>query len=148
MMNWFWWAVAIVSLIIEIATPGNIICIWFSFGGIVAGIMQLLSLDLIWQIFGFSVVSLFSMFIIRPLVKTYLQGNIVATNSDRFIGRVVTLEESCSLELWGSVQINGQKWSCISKTDAVIASGSKVRITAIEGVKFIVEKIEKEKNNG
>ena len=143
MMNWFWWVVVVAAFIFEVATVGNIISIWFCFGGIFAGILELLGVSVIWQFVSFVVVSMLSLLILRPLTVKYFKGNIVPTNADRYVGLVVKLDSDCSKEIWGSVTCNSQVWSCVNIADELLTAGTKVKIMAIDGAKFVVRKAER-----
>lgn len=139
-MTIFWIVVAVSSLVIELVTLGNLVCIWFSLGALASLILSLLNVNNVVQYVIFLVVSVISMLIIRPLATKYLRGTTVATNSDMLIGQKVTLIEPISLDSWGKVKISGVDWSCISKDNSPIEKDSIVKIVEIDGAKLVVEK--------
>ena len=137
-----WIFVAIASIIIEIVTIGDLICIWFAVGALAAGIFAWLKLSTALQFVSFFVVSIGVMLIVRPLAAKYLRGNVVATNTDRLIGMSAVLTKDITPEAWGELVISGMTWSCISIDNQPIKKDTNVRIMAIDGVKLIVKAID------
>lgn len=138
-MQWIWWIISITALIIEFATPGGLISIWFCIGGIVAGLLAYLGINFIWQVVCFFVFSIIAVILLRPVVKKYFIDSILPLNADRFVGQSFTLLSDCSKEKWGEIDCNGQIWHCVSNNHGKLMKGSKVVVIAIEGAKFIVE---------
>ena len=137
-----WIFVAIASIIIEIVTIGDLICIWFAVGALAAGILAWLKIQTELQFTAFFVVSIGVMLIVRPLAAKYLRGNVVATNTDRLIGMAAVLTKDITPESWGELVIAGMTWSCISIDNQPIRKDTNVRIMAIDGVKLIVKAID------
>ena len=140
----FWIIVMIVSVIIEIVTIGDLICIWFAVGALASLIMALLKLSTMVQYIAFFAVSIIVMLTVRPMAIEHLRGNIVPTNSDRFIGKSALLTKDITEEAWGQLSIGGSTWSCTSADNTPIPQGTRVRIIAIDGAKLIVKKSEQE----
>ncbi|MGN1398732.1 MAG: NfeD family protein [Erysipelotrichaceae bacterium] len=141
-MTLLWIIVAVGSFVIELATLGNLICIWFSLGALFSLVLSLLQVNEVIQYVAFFVVSIIAMLIIRPLAHKYLRGNTVPTNSDRLIGQLAQLLEPISLNSWGKVSISGVDWSCTSEDNSDIAKDTIVKIVAIDGAKLVVKKID------
>ncbi len=141
-MIWFWIIVAIGAAVIEIATLGNLICIWFSAGAAVSAILAVCKVAVPIQYFAFFAVSIAIMLIVRPMATNYLRGNVVPTNADKLIGKTAHLTKAITSEAWGELVISGMTWSCISVDGEPIGKDTKVKIMAIEGVKLIVKSIE------
>lgn len=134
------WAVAIVVfLVIEALTVG-IASIWFALGSICALIAALLGAPEWLQVVWFVVISVVTLVFTRPMVKKYVHSKRQPTNADRVIGMKATVrEEINNLAAKGSVMADGKEWTARSSGGETIASGSVVRVIAIEGVKLIVE---------
>ena len=142
MMITLWIFVAIASIVIEIITLGDLICIWFAVGALVSGILAWIKVKTAIQFITFFVVSIGVMLIVRPLAAKYLRGNVVATNSDRLIGMNAVVTKDITSESWGERQVAGMTWSCISIDNQPVKKDTVVRIMAIDGVKLIVRPID------
>lgn len=142
MMITLWIFVAIASIVIEIITLGDLICIWFAVGALASGILAWIKVSTPIQFVAFFVVSIGIMLIVRPLAAKYLRGNVVATNSDRLIGMNAVVTKAITADSWGERQVGGMTWSCISIDNQPVKKDTVVRIMAIDGVKLIVRPID------
>ncbi|MBR2600151.1 MAG: NfeD family protein [Erysipelotrichaceae bacterium] len=138
----FWLIVAIASIVIEIITLGNLICIWFAIGALVSAILAWLKVYTAIQYIVFFVASILAMLIIRPLAAEYLRGNTVPTNADRLIGKTGVVTREITSDSWGEVLVMGVRWSAISVDNTAIKKDTKVKIMAIDGVKLMVTPVE------
>ena len=138
----FWLIVAIASIVIEIITLGNLICIWFAIGALVSAILAWLKVYTAIQYIVFFVASILAMLIIRPLAAEYLRGNTVPTNADRLIGKTGVVTREITSDSWGEVLVMGARWSAISVDNTAIKKDTKVKIMAIDGVKLMVTPVE------
>lgn len=136
-----WLCIGIAAVVLELLTPTALISIWFACGAIIAGILQLLGIDLTFQIAAFFIVSLVTMLVVRPIATRYLRGNTVATNADRMIGSVGTICQAIEEDHWGQVYVNSSYWSAVEVNGNSVLKGKKVKILAIEGAKLIVKEI-------
>lgn len=133
-----WIVVTIAAIVIEIVTLGNLICLWFAFGGAFAAILAALHFSETLQIVTFFITSVVTMLIIRPLAYNYLRGNTVPTNSDRLIGKSAKLIKPITEDGWGEIKIDGALWSVVTSDNTPINKGEIVKIIAIDGSKLIV----------
>lgn len=139
--EYIWLILCIVMIIIEIATVGNLVTIWFAIGAGCAYITSLFT-DSLWAEFSvFIVVSLIALILMRPLAKKMLKGNVINTNADSLIGRQFRIHEAIEEQKWGSIKVNGSIWSATTVEREYIPENTLVEIIAIEGVKLIVRKI-------
>lgn len=138
---WIWLIIALVMIVIELITIGNLITIWFAIGAAAAFITHLAFPNLILELIAFVTISCISLFAIRPLATKALRGNTVPTNADRIIGQQVTLETAVTETTWGTANIYGTVWSVTSFNHQPMAKGQRVEVIAIEGVKLIVKEI-------
>ena len=134
-----WIIFAVFMLICEVLTT-QLVSIWFVLGAIAAAITCIFTDNLLIQTIVFVLVSLIALLATRPLVKKFLKNKKEPTNSDRLIGRVgvVTLD-IVNRAGEGQVNVDGKIWSAKSADGCEIKSGASVKITAIEGVKLVVE---------
>ncbi len=140
-MGFFWLIVFAALLIAEIATAGNLVSIWFSFGALAAFLVQKLGFGVIGQLVAFIVVSLALLVLTKPFVKK-VKPKYEPTNLDRLLGKTcIVTEQVDELGAGGSVAIDGKEWSVLSADGKAIAAGARVRVIDIKGVKLIVEEI-------
>ena len=142
MMITLWIFVAIASIVIEIITLGDLICIWFAVGALVSGLLAWAKVSTAIQFVTFFVVSIGVMLIVRPLAAKYLRGNVVATNSDRLIGMNAVVTRDITADSWGERQVSGMTWSTFRIDNQPVKKDTVVRIMAIDGVKLIVRPID------
>ena len=140
-MTVVWLALAIVMAVAEAATV-QLVSIWFVVGAVAACVTSLITDNLIIQIIVFVAVTTAALLITRPLVKKMKEKAPEPTNSDRCIGKegtVITKIDNSSAV--GQVRVGSSVWSARSEDNSVIAEDTRVTVTAIEGVKLIVNPI-------
>ena len=140
-MNWaaiIWLAVMLISVSIELGTV-SLTSLWFACGALVAMIASLLHAPLALQVVLFLSVSVALLFLLRPVVKKYLNPRLVRTNVDAVIGTegIVTAQVD-NLKATGSVKLGALEWSARSTSGEVIEPGTRVKVDRIEGVKAYV----------
>lgn len=141
MMFWIWLGLAVLAVVLELATPTALVSIWFACGAVIALLLELAGLPDWVQITAFVVVSLLCMAVVRPIATRYLRGNIEPTNADRVIGTVATVTRTIDPDRWGEVYANHTYWSAVDRDGRSIEKGSRVRVLAIEGAKLIVTEL-------
>ena len=133
------WLVALVLLIALEGMTMGLVSIWFALGSLSAMIASLLGGPLWLQIVLFFGVSALSLALTRPFARKILSAQTVRTNSDRNIGMTGQCVEAVSNEDGtGAVKLGGKVWTARTADGSLIAEGSTVRVTSIEGVKLIV----------
>lgn len=138
----YWLIAAAAFVLLEILTMG-LTTIWFAVGALVGAVMAALGLSLWVQILAFAVVSAIVLLFTRPLARKYLNNRTVRTNAESLIGCVCMVTQTIdNLRAKGQVTVKGQVWTARSTSEErSIPENTKVRITAISGVKLIVEPI-------
>ena len=141
-MNAIYWLILfIVLLVIEIITLG-LTTIWFTGGALTAFVLSMLEVSPTVQWAVFCAVSLILLFATRPWAVRYFNSQKKEkTNVDSLIGRTaVVTSEIRNLEGKGEVFVNGLTWTARAGEDSlVIKEDTHVTITAVQGVKLIVE---------
>jgi len=81
----------------------------------------------------------------RPFIKKYIKPQISATNADRILNmRGIVEEEINNLKGQGAVLVDGKSWTARNLAgEEVIKKGEEVKIIRIEGVKAMVQTIDK-----
>ncbi|MFA6624545.1 MAG: NfeD family protein [Bacilli bacterium] len=142
MEQWMWviWlAVFVIALIVE-ATGTDLISVWFAAGSIVALIISFIP-DVSWwiELIVFSVISIASLAVFRPIVHKYLRKDIIRSNVDELVHTKGILSSKIDRMHQGTLKINDVVWTCIAQDDkTVIEEGSEVEVLAIRGNKLIV----------
>ena len=134
-----WLSLAVIFLIVEGLTV-EVVSIWFSGSSLIAMVLDLIGLDLIWQLIAFIVVSVLLIILTRPIITKYLKKNESKTNVDSLIGELAIVTKSILPDDRGEVKVKGLYWLAISADNNLIETNTKVDIIAIEGAKLIVRK--------
>ena len=138
-MTLFWLIFAIAMAVLEGVTV-QLVSIWFAVGGIAACITSLFTDSIIIEVIVFVVVSAIALAVTRPLVKKLKKRGAQPTNADRYVGKtgvVITAVDNSIPQ--GMVKVDNEKWTARSVSGEVIEEGASVTVTAIEGVKLMVE---------
>ncbi len=144
-MFYIWIMVMIVAIIIEISTT-DLTSFWFAIGAFGALISNLFLHNklIAVQVSIFAVISILSIFTLRPLIKKRMNTPKVATNADALIGQRVLVLSKIQLDHSGLVKADGIEWTAIT-TNEEFEPGDFVKIVRIEGNTLTVEKINERK---
>lgn len=139
------WLIALAILIvIEIITLG-LATIWFACGALVAFAASLCGASIVVQLVLFTIVSIASLFTVRPYVARKFTSERVKTNYEALIGRSAkVIEKIDDRNQKGAVFINGLEWTAKTEDSVVIEEGKIVEILRVEGVKLLVREIKEE----
>lgn len=136
-MTWtLWLAAAAVLLLLEVFTPGFLLaCLAVGAAGASAG--AALELPLEAQLALFSVFSGLSLWLLRPVLRTWFSATGAKTNQDALIGAVGRVESDVVAGQRGYVKLDGDSWAF--EADRDYAAATKVRITHRDGNVVTVE---------
>ena len=142
-MEWFWLALTIGLVVVELATT-DLITIWFACGAGIAALLSALinSLPIYAQLIIFISVSVALLVATRPLAKRLNQrrSEEQKTNLDLLIGKEAIVTEAIdNMNGKGAIKINGAVWSARSENGNTIEENSIVIFKQIKGNKAIVE---------
>lgn len=138
---WQLWAlVVIVCLILEI-TSGDFFILCFSIGALVSAVIAAVGGSFAVQLEIFAVVSVLSLFFIRPRLVKLLHGKRRErlSNADALIGRVGKVSEAIESNGYGRVAIDGDDWKAVSADGSYVPSGQNVRVVGRESIIITVE---------
>ncbi len=137
-----WIIIALLLFIIEIFTSGfAVLCI--SIGAIATAIVSGLDVcGLKGQIIWFSLTTLVSIVIIRPLMIKYFykKSGHVLTNTDALIGRMAIVTERIDNNS-GRAKIDGDDWKVIASDGEMVEIGEKVVVEQVSSTILIVKKL-------
>ena len=138
---WHWLVFGVLLMALEIFAPAMLV-MWFGFGAIVTGILLWLIPDmgLSWQLLIFAVVSGSSVLGWRK--SRFREENISSDSPDlnnrlhSHIGKEYVLTEAI-VNGRGTMRVGDTAWRV---TGEDLPSGTRVRVTGVDGVLFTVEK--------
>lgn len=138
-----WLALFVVMLVIEGAGPG-LVSIWFSFGALIALLVSFIPGVAWWiELIVFVVVSVATLFALRPVVKRFYKRNNIRTNVDSFVGKRGYVIEDITLLKPGAIKIGDVSWTAIPiDKNAKILENEVIEVVAINGNKLVVKKVE------
>lgn len=126
-------------IVMEIISLG-LTTIWFGIGAVGAAIVAWIGYGIWVQILMFTLLSLISMAVFRPIAMKYLNKEKEKTNIDGVVGKTVVVTKEINNELaTGEVQLNGMSWTARSESGRVIPEEERVTVVSVEGVKLIVK---------
>jgi membrane protein implicated in regulation of membrane protease activity len=130
-MTWTLWLVAAAALLLlEVFTPGFLLaCLAVGAVGGAAGAALGLPLEV--QLALFSVFSGLSLWLLRPLLRTWFAATGAKTNQDALIGATGRVEAAVAPGERGYVKLDGDSWAF--EADQDYEAGQKVRITGRNG---------------
>ncbi len=130
-MTWTLWLVAAAALLLlEVFTPGFLLaCLAVGAVGGAAGAALGLPLEV--QLALFSVFSGLSLWLLRPLLRTWFAATGAKTNQDALIGASGRVEAAVAPGERGYVKLDGDSWAF--EADQDYEAGQKVRITGRNG---------------
>ncbi|MBU1724228.1 MAG: NfeD family protein [Gammaproteobacteria bacterium] len=140
---WHWLIFGFLLMALEVFAPAMVV-MWFGFGAIIAGgaLWLFPSLAFGWQIIIFGVVSLVSVFGWRKS-RFFREENVTSDTPDlnnrlhSHIGKEYTLTEAI-INGRGSMRVGDTAWRVRGIAD--LPAGTRVRVTGVDGVIFMVEK--------
>ena len=141
--SWHWWMfAALLFFILEVFTPGFILAC-LGFGSLVAAMTALMNFNIDAQFISFSVSTLISLFLIRPMLyKKYENHDKIKTNTEALIGRVGSVSETIdNLNKSGRVLIDGDQWKAISHNNEILKLNDNVEVISIDSTIITVKKI-------
>lgn len=137
---YFWLSIALVFLLLEIATPGLFFFLAFALGAACGAIGAYLGVSLMAQCLitlgGFAV----SFVVLKQLFAKKGAGELHAkTNIDALVGKVGLVTKALPSHGSGYVSLGGESWSARSHYAKAIEVGSTVRVVRVQGNNLIVE---------
>ena len=115
--------------------------IWFAIASVIGMILAFFHVSILLQFTVFLFVSFILLFFTRSFFVEKLKIGQTKTNIDSFPGKIGFITKEILPYETGLIKVEGQLWTSKSTSDSAIATGSKVVVRSVEGVKLIVEKI-------
>ena len=139
---WYWWVLALLLLIVELLAPGFFF-LWMAISGFVTGCIVLLipALSMDMQLFIFSILSVSAIIVWKIYGKRHPKESdqpLLNKRGAQYIGRVFNLTKAIE-NGQGQIKVDGTLWKVHGEDCGI---HTKVRVTAIRGTVFDVEKVE------
>lgn len=134
--GWLWIALILLTSLVTVLSGKNIY-VSFAVGAVVPVIFDIFSLDFIWQVIAFFVVSGIYMYVAYKFFD--LGDKVGIEDTSILVGKKCIVDEVINNDAGsGQVVINGLFWSARSVVDGEIYEKGKVlTVVAVEGVKLI-----------
>jgi membrane protein implicated in regulation of membrane protease activity len=139
---WRMWAViAVLGLLLELSS-GDFFIMCFAIGAVGAAVASPFA-GFYWQLGVFAVVTLFSIFQVRPFALRYLhrgEDNRVS-NADAIIGQTGRVSQTIPAGGFGRVALSGDDWKAEAVDQEELPVGTPVRVVSRESIIITVERI-------
>lgn len=135
-----WSIVALLCLILEL-TSGDFFFCCFAIGAVAGAIVA--PFTSLWVQLGvFALVSVASLFWVRPVALRYLHKGEKErlSNYDALVGRTGKVTEDIAAGDYGRVKIDGDVWKAKTADGSALPVGTIVKVTALESIIITVEK--------
>jgi len=139
--SWHWGIIAVILIILEVFAPGAFM-IWLGIAAAVVSVVMLAFPDITWQtqFIIFAVLSVASIYAWRLYARKNPPTSDQPTlnmRGEQYVNRTFTLEEPV-VNGQGKIKVDDSTWK-IEGSDC--ESGTKVRVTGVDGVVLKVEHV-------
>ena len=135
-----WFIIGLIFTIAQIYYKGFFF-LWFTIGSLVAFISSFFSHHLLIESIIFLITSFMLLFILTPyLTRKFISTQAAVTNTNKLVGRqgiVIKSIGKTHLES-GLVKLDGETWSAVSNSNAIIPVGSLVEVQSIKGIRLTI----------
>ena len=137
-MHWFWLALAIALVVIELSTT-QLVSIWFAIGALGAMLVAFIVDSFMIQLLVFLAVSLILVATTRKVAMDKLKIGRIKTNIDELIGKEAVVIKDIEPYMAGEVKLDGKVWRAVSESKQVYKVDEVVVVLRIEGVTIITK---------
>lgn len=139
----FWAILALVLACAELLT-GTLYILCLAVGALLAIPAAAFGMPLTWQVVLFVVVSVASIYTLRPLAMRYLHRTDKknsTSNADAILGREGIVSEEIPAHGHGYLALDGDQWKARTADGNPLPKGSRARIVARESIIVTVEAV-------
>lgn len=141
-MTWWIWALAgLALLIMEIATPGGFILLFFGAAALVVATLSAIgAAGPLWlQLLTFSALSVVSLLAFRgPILRRMKAGPGSPDPVDTMRGETVLLLDDVAPQAEGRAEFRGTSWTVRNLDQRLLTRGETVRVENVQGLKLLV----------
>ena len=136
-MIWWWWILlGLVLLVIELASPGGLVALFFGVSAIVVGVLSGAGILTPWwlQWTLFSVIAVAALAGLRRPLKARLNIDGAGKPIDSLTGELGVILEPIAPGGIGKVEVRGSSWSARTTEPAVLERGRRCAVVRVEGL--------------
>ncbi|MEG0220938.1 MAG: NfeD family protein [Clostridia bacterium] len=143
-MSTFWLIACVLFMFIEILTVGFLF-FWLGIGAFCAFIMALLGLSIPIQVGTFSIISIVLIILMKPLLSKFVKVQNTPTNIDATLGKTCIVTKTVDpITNKCQVKLSSELWTATNANEKdVLNVGDAAKVVKIDGVKLVVEKLNK-----
>lgn len=151
---WVWMSIAVIFALIELTMlGGSFVLLPFAVSAFAAALLGFydVAVEVQWAVFVFGGAALFLVAV--KWARGFLTENELTpgVGADRLVGLVGTVVVEIpddDADRRGRVAVLGETWGALARGEGSIAAGTKVRITAMQGTRVVVEPTAAEPHTG
>jgi inner membrane protein len=133
---WMWMALGVVLAVLELATPGGFVVIFFAVAAAIVGALALVGIvdaqPVQWLLF--SVLAIAALLLFRdPLLRRLRKGERPDT-VDVLTGESAIATTDIGPGEYGRAELRGSVWQARNVDRSQVAAGQRVRVVGIEGL--------------
>ena len=137
MMTWWMWiALAVVLAVLELATPGGFVVIFFAVAAASVGLLDLLgfvqSQAVEWILF--SVVAVLALLVFRDPLLRRIRKHERPDSVDIITGETAIAATDMAPGAYGQAELRGSIWKAHNVDQTSVASGQRCRVVAVDGL--------------
>ncbi|MFN3258800.1 MAG: NfeD family protein [Ilumatobacter sp.] len=145
---WIWIGIAVIFALIELtALAGSFVLLPFAVSAFAASLAGFYDapVELQWAIFIVGGAGLWMLF--WRYAKRFANDNAMpeGVGADRLVGMTAIVTATIDrndINRRGRVKVAGEEWGALPTNDMVLPPGSKVKVTAMEGTRVVVEHLD------
>ncbi len=138
-LTW-WFILFIVSILLELSSPGFFFFLSLASGAVVASAVSLTSAGLTAEFVSFILTSLIACYVLMRYVRSTSKDTLHSSNVYGLVGKQGVVTETIAPCHKGWVKVEGELWAALSK-DETIHAGMVVVVLSTAGSHVIVKKI-------
>lgn len=138
---WYWLALGLALVALEVAVSGEFYVIFFGIAAIVIGSLHLFGIaGPLWlQLLLFSVISVGSLLFFRGRLLRWMKLDAPGVDVDSLIGETAIPIDDILPGGVGRAELRGTVWSARNVTDAGLARGARCRVVRVERLMIHIE---------
>ena len=137
----FWAILMLVCACVELLT-GTLYILCLAVGALFAIPFAALDVPLAWQVVVFVVLSVASIYTLRPIAMRYLHRtdkDDTTSNADAILGRVGVVSEEIPAHGFGRLALDGDDWKAQSADGQALPKGARAKIVDRQSLVVTVE---------
>lgn len=133
MVWWLWVLAGLALLVVEMATPGGLVALFFGIGALCVAPLAALGVGDTWQWLAFSVVSVALLATLRGKLTAVL-GRGGGRPVDGLVGEEAILLEDLPAGGTGKAELRGTPWSARAASGIPLKAGQRCTVERVEGL--------------